>query len=153
VRYLRPDDDGDFRPFAGAVDTVLCINVLELMDDDVGLLNRIASVLGPGGRLVLLVPGGPRLYGALDESLGHRRRYSARELRHRLHQAGFSTDFIHEINRVGTLVWRFYGHTLKRKRLNKLLLKVFDKTIWLWRAVDRLLPMQGLSLIVIATRE
>ncbi|HXR77435.1 MAG TPA: glycosyltransferase [Bryobacteraceae bacterium] len=153
VRYLRPDDDGDFSPFAGAVDTVLCLNVLELMEDDAGLLNRIASVLGPGGRLVLLVPGGPGLYGTLDETLGHQRRYSARGLRQLLHKTGFTADSIYEINRVSTLVWRLYGHGLKAKRLNKSLLKVFDKTIWFWRIADRLLPMQGLSLIAVATRQ
>jgi hypothetical protein len=60
---------------------------------------------------------------------------------------------MYEINRVGSLVWRLYGHGLKAKRLHKPLLKVFDKTIWFWRAADRLLPMQGLSLIAIATRD
>jgi glycosyltransferase involved in cell wall biosynthesis len=153
VRRLRPGDDGDFRPFAGSVDTVLCLNVLELIEDDVGLLNRIASVLGPGGRLVLLAPGGPGLYGKLDETLGHQRRYSPSGLRQLLQDAGFRTDTIYEINRVGSLVWRLYGHGLRAKRLNKPLLKVFDKTIWFWRAADRVLPMQGLSLIAVATRE
>jgi len=131
----------------------LCLNVLEVIEDDVGLLNRIASVLGPGGRLVLLVPGGPGLYGRLDETLGHQRRYSASGLGQLLQEAGFCIDTIYEINRVGSLVWRVYGHLLKAKRLNKPLLKVFDKTIWFWRAADRVLPMQGLSLIVVATRE
>jgi glycosyltransferase involved in cell wall biosynthesis len=152
VRYLRPAEDADFQPFAGAVDTILCVNILELMDDDAGLLNRIASVLGAGGKLVLLVPGGPSLYGALDETLGHQRRYSVSGLCRLLSQAGFDTDAIHEINRVGTLVWMLYGRGLKRKRLNKSLLKLFDKSIWLWRVVDRLLPLPGLSLIAVARR-
>jgi hypothetical protein len=74
-------------------------------------------------------------------------------LRQLLHKTGFTADSIYEINRVSTLVWRLYGHGLKAKRLNKSLLKVFDKTIWFWRIADRLLPMQGLSLIAVATRQ
>jgi hypothetical protein len=39
---------------------------------------------------------------------------------------------------------------LHRRRINKAWLKFFDKTVWLWRRLDFLLPWRGLSLIVIA---
>jgi len=31
-------------------------------------------------------------------------------------------------------------------------LKLFDKTVWIWRRIDGLLPWQGLSLIAVARR-
>jgi len=31
-------------------------------------------------------------------------------------------------------------------------LKVFDKTVWLWRRIDWLLPWRGLSLVVVAKK-
>jgi len=32
------------------------------------------------------------------------------------------------------------------------MLKLFDKTVWIWRRIDGLLPWRGLSLIVLATK-
>ena len=32
------------------------------------------------------------------------------------------------------------------------MLKIFDKTVWLWRRLDRLMPWPGLSLIVVARK-
>ena len=34
----------------------------------------------------------------------------------------------------------------------KVFLKIFDKTVWLWRRIDPVLPWKGLSLIVVARR-
>jgi len=38
------------------------------------------------------------------------------------------------------------------EKLSKVFLKLFDKTVWLWRLLDPLLPWKGLSLIVIARK-
>jgi SAM-dependent methyltransferase len=38
------------------IDTALCINVLEHIEDDVEALGHIWQILRPGGRLLLLVP-------------------------------------------------------------------------------------------------
>jgi hypothetical protein len=65
--------------------------VLEHIPDDVGSLRALHRMLQPGGRLVLLVPALPAIYGTLDEALGHVRRYTAGELRKKYRQAGFRT--------------------------------------------------------------
>src|SRR5207248_65424 len=49
----NPDD---FQPFRGRMDTVVCLNVLEHIDDDVAGLRNIYSALAPGGCAVILVP-------------------------------------------------------------------------------------------------
>jgi hypothetical protein len=43
-----------------------------------------------------------------------------------------------------------YGKLFGSGRINKPVLKFFDKTVWLWRRIDSLLPWPGLSLIVVA---
>jgi hypothetical protein len=48
--------------------------------------------------------------------------------------------------------WRLYGGVLKRTSINKLFLKIFDKSVWIWRHVDRVLPWRGLSLIIVARK-
>ena len=32
------------------------------------------------------------------------------------------------------------------------MLKIFDKTVWFWRRLDRLIPWPGLSLIVVGRK-
>jgi hypothetical protein len=41
---------------------------------------------------------------------------------------------------------------LGSKNINKPVLKIFDKTVWLWSRLDWLLPWPGLSLIAIGRR-
>jgi hypothetical protein len=38
------------------------------------------------------------------------------------------------------------------RNINKLVLKIFDKTVWIWRRLDWLMPWPGLSLIVVARK-
>ncbi len=38
------------------------------------------------------------------------------------------------------------------RSINKLTLKIFDKTVWLWRRLDPALPWRGLSLIVLGRK-
>jgi hypothetical protein len=38
------------------------------------------------------------------------------------------------------------------RNINKLVLKIFDKTVWIWRRLDGLMPWPGLSLIVVARK-
>ena len=48
------------------LDSIVCLNVLEHIEDDRTTLQNFASVLSPGGHLVLLVPALEALYGTLD---------------------------------------------------------------------------------------
>ena len=57
------------------VDTVLAVNVLEHIQDDVAALRRMADAVVPDGTVVLFVPAYPSLYGPHDRAAGHVRRY------------------------------------------------------------------------------
>ena len=59
---------------------------------------------------------------------------------------------MYQLNKIGAPAWRLYGNVLRRKHINKITLKIFDKTVWFWKRIDWLLPWQGLSLIAIARR-
>src|SRR6185503_9569666 len=74
---------------AERLDTVVCSNVLEHIEDDCGSLDAIRALLQPAGRLALLVPALRVLYGTMDEGLGHVRRYTPGELSQKLGRAGF----------------------------------------------------------------
>ena len=62
------------------IDTVLCVNVLEHVDDDRAAVENLLRLLVPGGNLLLFVPAFRRLYTDLDRLAGHRRRYTKAEV-------------------------------------------------------------------------
>ncbi|MBI5281641.1 MAG: glycosyltransferase [Candidatus Solibacter usitatus] len=145
----RPED---FRKLQGQVDTVVCLNVLEHVEDDRTGLRNIHSALAPGGRAIVLVPEGMSVYGELDRVLGHCRRYSEKELREKVLEAGFEVEALFGFNRVTRPGWFFNGRILKRRSFSRFQLGVFDATVWLWRRVDGLLPWKPVSLIVVARK-
>jgi 2-polyprenyl-3-methyl-5-hydroxy-6-metoxy-1,4-benzoquinol methylase len=67
---------------AEQADTVVCLNVVEHVADDLGALQNIHRA--PARRKGdLLVPQGQEIYGTMDEALGHYKRYSQAQLRGR----------------------------------------------------------------------
>lgn len=85
-------DEGRLPPLAPGQDLVSLFDVLEHIDDDRGTLREIASVLRPGGVLVLTVPAHPFLFDDADRMAQHRRRYRRQELREKLEAAGFVVE-------------------------------------------------------------
>lgn len=152
ARYCDLSDPGDFAALREAVDTVVCLNVVEHIEDDQRALRNIASALEPGGRAIILVPQGQWAYGAIDKALGHYRRYSAAELRERVERAGFTCEEMIEFNRISLPGWYLHGKLLGQARVSGWGLRVFDRLVWLWRRVDRYLPWGPTSLIAVARR-
>jgi SAM-dependent methyltransferase len=145
----RPEDFAGIREQA---DTVICLNVLEHIEDDAVGLHNIASALVPGGRAIVLVPQDQRIYGTLDKVLGHYRRYSEPELRARMEAAGFEVERILYFNRVTRPAWFVNGRILKRRHFSRLQLWAFDRMVWLWRRMDGLLPWPAVSLIAVGRK-
>lgn len=152
VKVLKVDitAPADFRPLLCSVDTVVCLNVLEHIDDDLAALKNLRSSLRPGGRLILLVPNLPWAYGSIDELVGHRRRYLRPQLHALLQDAGLTVESISDFNRVSLPAWVLNGRVLKRKGFGRVQLKLFDSFVWLFRRIDRFLPWPGQSLIAVA---
>ena len=64
----------------GAFDLVICMNVLEHIEDDLAAFRHMLGLLRPGGTLFLLVPAHQALYTPFDREGGHYRRYSKRDV-------------------------------------------------------------------------
>jgi glycosyltransferase involved in cell wall biosynthesis len=150
VGRIDPAVSADFDAFAGAFDTALCLNVLEYLDDPAAAVRELRGTLRPGGALIVLVPQNPSLFGSLDRTMGHKRRFSRAELTKLVEQQGFAVEKIYDFNKPGAPPWRLYSRVLSRGFINKLTLKIFDKTVWMWRRLNPVLPWQGLSLILVA---
>jgi glycosyltransferase involved in cell wall biosynthesis len=142
----------DFETLRESVDTVVCLNVVEHVEDDAAALRHIHQALCPGGRAIILVPEGPSLYGSLDKVLGHFRRYTEPELRQKMEAAGFHVEQILQFNRITRPGWFMNGRLLGRKSFDRLQLWFFDRMVWLFRRSDRWLPWKPLSIIAIGRK-
>jgi SAM-dependent methyltransferase len=142
----------DFTPFAKQMDTVICLNVVEHVADDQLALANIASTLAVGGRAIVLVPQGQSVYGTLDEVLGHYRRYSEEDLGNKMQQAGLHLEKMIRFNRVTRPAWYINGRIFKKRTFGRFQLWVFDRMVWFWRRIDRWLPWNPVSIIVVGVR-
>ena len=152
VQNIDPETLADFEGCEGAFDTVLCLNVLEYVTDPRATVESIHGCLNPGGTLVVLAPQHPALYGALDKAMGHKRRFDRKQLEQLLTDVGFQVQRAYSLNKIGTPPWWIYSKMLGRVSINKLTLKIFDKTVWLWRRIDPVIPWPGLSLVLVAQK-
>lgn len=71
-------------------DLILFMDVLEHVEDDVGLLKKYVDAVRPGGEVFISVPAFQSLWSSHDEYLGHHRRYTVPHLSAIVEQAGLS---------------------------------------------------------------
>ena len=133
-------------------DTVVCLNVLEHIEDDRAVLNALHKFLPAGCRLVFLVPYNPGLFSEFDRQIGHFRRYQKGELEGKMTEAGFAVERQFFFNKAGVIAW-WVGNRLSGQRtITGWQLKLYNFLTPLFRQLDRLLPMSGLSTIVVARK-
>jgi SAM-dependent methyltransferase len=134
---------------AGQFDSVVCLNVLEHIDDDVGALEAMRSLVVPGGHVIVLVPALQSLYGEMDRAMGHVRRYTLPSLRTAFADAGLRPWRGRYMNMVGALGWFWRGRVARKARISPAQTLFFDRLVPVLSAVERLLPvMFGQSVIV-----
>ena len=142
-------EKGESYPREERFDTVICLNVVEHLADDLTALNNIRSVLADSGRAIVLVPCGPWLFGALDEVLGHHRRYTRKQLTELVERAGFHLEGLLEFNRIGVIAWWLNGSLLRRRTFGLWQIKMLNLLTPLFRVMDNFLPLPPLSLIAV----
>lgn len=155
-----------------AFDLVGLFDVLEHLDDDRLALETLRQQLRPGGWLLLTVPAHMVLWSDYDVASGHRRRYSRRELKARLFEAGFEVRFCTEFMSIlfplmflrRRFAWDRVGATANtgcgsdaltnELQVNPFLNRIFDVMLRpeaAWIAQGRRLPA-GTSIMALARR-
>jgi len=140
-------------PTGQAFDTVVCLNVVEHLQDDIGALRNMWNVLENGGRAVILVPNGPYLYGTFDEVLGHFRRYTKEKLANVAQQAGFRVERILNFNRPGVVAWWLNACLLRKKSFGLGQVRLLNLLTPIFRVLDPWLPLPPLSIIAILRKD
>jgi ubiquinone/menaquinone biosynthesis C-methylase UbiE len=136
-----------------SVDSVVCLNVLEHVRDDLGALRNMASVLPRGGKAVLIVPAFEGLYGPIDRNVGHYRRYSKNGLRALAAAAGFEAR-VRYMNSVGFVGWWVNARVFKKSVQSERQIAIFDRFVvpplaWVEGIAE---PPFGQSILGVLTR-
>lgn len=137
----------------GPIDTITCVNVLEHIRFDRKALLNMHRILAPFGKLLLLVPALPCLFGAADQAVGHYRRYTTQHLNKKLSQAGFVVERQQYMNFFGLLTWWLGGTVLKHRMFDARICRRLDRLVpWLER-LERLWPPPiGQSLVTVCRK-
>lgn len=135
------------------IDTIIFLDVLEHIQNDEEILRKFYEILPASGRLIIKVPAMKLLYGPIDKSSGHYRRYSKRELETKARKAGFNVLELEYMNVVGVCPYVIKNKILKRmtnfsRTYSDNSLRTLNSYIPYFRFVDRFNPLPiGLSLI------
>ncbi len=153
-------------PFrSGSFDTVVALDVIEHLTDDVAFLRAAGALLAPGGRLIVAAPAFQLLWSQHDVTFQHHRRYTARNLRAVVESAGLEPEritYLHALVFPVAFVWRIASHRLGLGRfapstdfwpvpgwLNRILAGTYRFEAWLLQRFD--LPV-GVSVACVARR-
>jgi SAM-dependent methyltransferase len=156
----------------GSFDCVVALDVIEHVDDDIGILTKLHEVVKPGGHLIVTVPAFKTLWSEHDEINQHKRRYRAPQLSRLIQEAGFDLQRVSYCNtalflpvltlRKGKNLLRASrrrrgaGHDSLRSDLGEYPVPVNAALNWLMRGETRLmrhvdLPF-GVSILAVARR-
>lgn len=94
------------------IQTVICNNVLEHVQDDLKALANINKILDKQGNLILILPAFKFLYSKWDKAVGHFRRYDLKDISGKLSQAGFCIEKKFYMNGLGLFAWFLNGRVL-----------------------------------------
>lgn len=139
---------------AGRADAVMLINVLEHIENDRGMLERIRASLNNEGRLLVFVPALPRIFGSLDEQFGHFRRYTRAQLANLVTSSGYEIELLRYANFPGVFAWYLTGKILRKRTISLGAAAFYDKRVVpIMRAIEsRIAPPIGQSLVLIAKK-
>ncbi len=134
-------------------DSIICFNVLEHIEDDIKALNNLYQLLKYDGKLILLVPAHPALFGSIDKAVGHFRRYQKNQLLKTLEKHNFKIICSKNLNFLGALGWWFAGKVLRNKSVDEKKLSFFNKIAPYILPIEDIINIPlGTSILVIARK-
>jgi 2-polyprenyl-3-methyl-5-hydroxy-6-metoxy-1,4-benzoquinol methylase len=144
-------------------DLITLLDVVEHVDEDVGILKQAYQLIKPNGHILVAVPAYEFLWSQYDDLNHHKRRYTKSHLMHVLRESGFTVEMCSYYNTIlfpTALVKRLSERFIKGKEdttldfpaplINSTLKSVFGFERFLLRRFS--LPF-GLSLIALAKKD
>jgi 2-polyprenyl-3-methyl-5-hydroxy-6-metoxy-1,4-benzoquinol methylase len=133
-------------------DTVVCVNVLEHIEDDVRALALFRDIVaGTAGQVVIFVPAIQGIYGPHDAALGHHRRYSKPSLTAAFNAADLDVVTLKYTNPIGLFGWMYNLYISGKTEHSSNQVRLFDRFVAPWALpLERIVaPPIGLSLFAV----
>lgn len=112
-------------------DFIYSLNVLEHIEDDSHAVKGLYNALKPGGACLIYVPAFDVLYSAMDQKVGHVRRYRVARLKSVLTNAGFTVSKARYADSIGffaTLFYKAFGNNDGSLNMKGLIL--YDRVVF-----------------------
>ncbi len=134
-------------------DTVIALNVIEHITDDLLAIRNAKALLKKNGKLVILVPAGQWLYNSIDRELGHIKRYSKSGLNELMESAGLFVADCRYFNAAAILGWWVSGNILREKTISSAKLNIYNRMIPFFKIMDWFIsPFMGISVISVGRK-
>ena len=146
ITYVKNIDN------ANEYDNIVSLNVLEHIDDDTEVFNNFNRILKPEGRLVLYLPHSMVLWSSLDNLVGHKRRYTKKDLSKKLENSNFNIEKIEYVDFIGSVVLLIFKILRLDLNYKKSRLIFYDKSVFrLFKYLDMLTKnIFGKNILVVA---
>ena len=144
-----PDLAGKNKP-----DTVIYVNVLEHIEDDLLELRIINDCLAENGRCLIFVPAMPALLSEFDRDIGHFRRYRKSDLNRKVREAGFDILMSKYFDLAGVLPWYMKYRLLRSRTMGGSAVSLYDNLcVPVAKRIERLItPPIGKNIILAAQK-
>lgn len=116
-------------PNGDGYDSAFMANVLEHVDDDVGVLREMREAIRPGGHVAVFSPAFEPLYSDFDARVGHVRRYTRATLGKRFEQAGLEVVENRYVNLPGFFGWLLIARFLRQNPTDPKRVATYDKYV------------------------
>jgi phospholipid N-methyltransferase len=135
-------------------DSMIYVNVLEHIEDDLGELEAASQTLAIGGRLFLFVPALKSLYGSFDRQVGHYRRYERAELNDKCERTGFRVLKSSYFDLAGIATWWLKYCILRSDKMEPGAVRLYDKiAVPPLRRIESLVaPPIGKNILIVAEK-
>jgi SAM-dependent methyltransferase len=110
-------------------DSIIYVNVLEHIADDVHELSVINKTLDAGGRIFIFVPALRWLHGSYDRQINHFRRYTRTELEKKCVAAGFKVITSRYFDLFGVLPWWVKYKVLQSNNMEPGAVRFYDQRV------------------------
>jgi hypothetical protein len=132
---------------------LICYNVLEHIEDDIGALRSMAGLVRTGGHLVLVCPAFPFAMSPVDIATGHVRRYTRRTMTAALTEAGLDVVDVRYANSLGLICYYLFTSVLRKQPSPGAVMASYDRLVVpVVRGAERLArrPLFGQSVVAMA---
>ena len=123
-------------------------NVIEHIEDDLGVLKKLFETLEVNGKLLIYVPAIPILFSNFDYRVGHFRRYQKKKLIKLVKEAGFSIEkciYSDCLGFLAALIFKLKSKLLKNSDISQRNLIFYDKIVY---PISKTLDLLGLKYII-----